>query len=108
MQKTSEPFPEKPLGYVKEGLSRMGQEVSHVYSDLVFPDHSAYLIQFGSESHELNLYFNEECPGSERSRLKNQLIEQLAGGIGFSLNFAGDFSMVQEADEQIRLNFLPG
>ncbi|MDC7239319.1 MAG: hypothetical protein PQJ50_03060 [Spirochaetales bacterium] len=100
-------FPPKPLGFVKEGLNRMGLEISHVYEDLIFPDHSAYLIQFGIENHELNIYFNGDCPDDERIKLKDELISEMAGNIGFSLNFTGSFVMEQDEDEEIKLTFSP-
>ena len=98
-------FPEKPLGYVREALNRMNHDISHIYDDLIFPDHSAYLIEFGKETHELNLYFNAECSADDSEILKEQLISELAGNTGFSLNFNGRFAMEQSAEEQIKLTF---
>ncbi len=100
-------FPPKPLGFVKQGLAELGQELSYVYDDLMFPEHTAYLIQFGKENYELNIYFNRDCPADEAESLKNELTGVLAGSVGFSLNFKGRFSLTpRENSEEMEISFL--
>lgn len=99
-------FPKHPLGFVKQGLAEIGHELSYVYEDLVFPDHTAYLIQFGKENYELNIYLNGECNGEEEAALTEELTTVMAGSIGFSLNFAGHFSLESdEASEEMNISF---
>ena len=99
-------FPPKPLGFVKQGLAEMGQEMSYVYDDLIFPEHTAYIIQFGKENYELNIYFNTECPEKESAVLKEELTYTFAGSIGFSLNFPGRFTLTpNEESEEMEIAF---
>jgi len=99
-------FPPKPLGFVKQGLAEMGHELSYVYDDLMFPEHTAYLIQFGKENYELNIYFNTECPDDQRSELKEELTAAMAGSVGFSLSFPGRFTLTQkEGSEEMEIRF---
>jgi len=98
-------FPPKPLGYVKQGLHELGHEISYVYDDLIFPDHTAYLIQFGEESHELIVYTNSECSTEDTSSIRDELTSVLAGSIGFSLHFKGSFHMEQIPGEELQIRF---
>ena len=98
-------FPPKPLGFIKEGLERMGQDVSYVYDDLVFPAHTAFLLQFGQENYELNIYFNKETDTEELDSLQEMLKDTLAGEIGFSLQFKGTFSLESAENEELKIQF---
>ncbi len=98
-------FPPKPLGFIKEGLEKMGQDVSYVYEDLVFPTHTAFLIQFGKENYELNIYFNEETDPDEIASLKEFLKDILAADIGFSLAFMGTFLLEEAENEELKIHF---
>ncbi|MDC7220268.1 MAG: hypothetical protein PQJ59_10025 [Spirochaetales bacterium] len=99
-------FNPRPLGYVKQGLAELGQEVSYTYDDLVFPEHTAYIIQFGKENYELNIFFNTECPEDEVKSLTEELTNVMAGSIGFSLSFPGKFTLTpKEETEEMELVF---
>ena len=98
-------FPPKPLGYVKQGLAELGHEISYVYEDLIFPDHTAYLIQFGEVGNELLIYTNIECSEDDAESIKNELTGVLAGRIGFSLIYKGRFNMEQVPGEELKISF---
>ncbi len=98
-------FPPKPLGFVKEGLEKLGHDVSYVYDDLIFPSHTAYLLQFGKENYELTVYMNRDCDTKESDDLKEQLKNVLSGDMGFSLFFNGAFTLEQAEDEELKLRF---
>ena len=101
-------FPEKPLGYIKEGLEELGHGLSYVYEDLVFPDHTAYLIQFGEENHEILLYMNNEGEVDNRKLLYEEFSDVFAGKIGFSVQLAGTFSLSQGDEENLQIAFHKG
>ena len=99
-------FPPKPLGYVKQGLAELGQEMSYVFEDLIFPEHTAYILQFGKENYELNIYFNTECSDEDAAALSVELTRTFAGSIGFSLSFAGKFTLTpREETEEMDIVF---
>ena len=100
-------FPEKPLGLVKEGLEKMGLDISYAYDDLIFPSHTAYLIQFGKENYELNIFLNKYRELENTELLKEALMNVLAGDIGFSLNFSGEFSLVEGEEDELKIQFFP-
>jgi hypothetical protein len=100
-------FSPKPLGYVKQGLAEMGHELSYAYDDLIFPDNTAYLIQFGEANYELNIYINKDCPEDDRGILTKELTNVFAGSVGFSLNFPGKFILTpKEESEEMELAFV--
>ena len=98
-------FPLKPLGFIKEGLEKIGQDVSYVYDDLVFPTHTAFLIQFGKENNELNIYFNKETDPDEIASLKEMVKDTLAADVGFLLEFKGTFQLEQMENEELNIRF---
>ena len=98
-------FPPKPLGHGKQGLHEMGHEISYVYDDLIFPDNTAYLLQFGKESHELIVYTSSECSDKDAASIRDALISVLAGRIGFSLYCKGSFHMEQIPGEELQIRF---
>jgi len=98
-------FPPKPLGYVKQGLAEIGHEISYVYDDLIFPDHTAYLIQFGEVSNELIIYTNTECSEDDSRSIRDELTAVFAGKIGFSLLYKGRFKMEQAPGEELKISF---
>ncbi len=99
-------FPEKPLGFIKQGLEELGCGLSYVYEDLIFPDHTAYLIQFGEENHEILLYMNAEV--ESREDLYETFSDVFAGRIGFSICYGGTFSLSQGEDENLNIEFHKG
>ncbi|MDC7224739.1 MAG: hypothetical protein PQJ60_13420 [Spirochaetales bacterium] len=99
-------FSPKPLGHVKQGLAELGQDVSYVYDDLIFPENTAYLIQFGKENYELNIYLNKECSEETAQSLTEDLTRVFAGSIGFSLNYPGRFTLNEkEGSEEMEIVF---
>jgi len=98
-------FPLKPLGFVKQGLQEIGHEISYVYDDLIFPDHTAYLIQFGKVSNELVIYMNQDCREEDSKSIKEELSSVLVGKIGFSLIYKGHFNIEQAPGDELKINF---
>lgn len=55
----------RPLGKVKELVESVGMGLSFAYDDLVFPEHNAFLLQFGEESGSLLFHANEQAGAGE-------------------------------------------
>ncbi|MBP1626824.1 MAG: hypothetical protein H6Q00_1299 [Holophagaceae bacterium] len=63
------------LGRVQNAVkAATGLEVTHAYQDLVFVEHSAFMIQFDADDLKRFLcHFNEECPPADRAKLLTHL-----------------------------------
>ena len=49
-------------------------EVAYAYDDLVFPEHTAFIVQFDDEDKSnYFLYFHEDCIGKDKVKLHAQL-----------------------------------
>ena len=55
----------RALGLVKEALNRAGMEISHAWEDLVFPEHTGFLLQFCTKENELFIHTNKEANAQE-------------------------------------------
>ncbi|PTN07793.1 hypothetical protein [Mangrovibacterium marinum] len=101
-------IPVRPLSEVKMMLEEAGTDVSYAYEDLVFVEHTAYLIQFDDEkpSH-LKLYFNAEL-GKVQLEAEQKKLEPYARKREFTLVPAGKFEIEQKEDsEEIDIHFFP-
>lgn len=95
----------RPLGTLKNVLEGLGEEVSYAYDDLIFIQHNNYLLQFG-ETAELILFFrNGE---SNRAETEQQFSDLVNAGEqkGLEIVFAGEYSLVDNDDETISIEFV--
>ena len=99
-------IPFRPLGKVRELLDTIGFEVAYAYDDLVFSDHSMFILRFDDEVPEkMYLYFNSECIFAEAKKVSDALI--LAGKVGqFKIINSGHFDISQAEDrEELAVKF---
>ena len=98
----------RPLAEVKMMLEEIGSDVSYAYDDLVFVEHTAYLIQFDDENPQnLKLFFNTEINKVESTRIQVRLLEA-AKRRKFKLLNSGYFSLKQKDDsEELDILFFP-
>jgi hypothetical protein len=55
-------IPFRPLGKVMELASSTGLEVTYAFDDLVFSEHSLFIIRFDKKNETLiHVYFNRDC-----------------------------------------------
>jgi len=97
----------RPLGKVREIVEATGLDISYAYDDLVFSDHSVFILRFDMNiENKLYLYFNSECNSKEAGILETRLTT--AGKIGgFEIQKAGLFVIDQLVDkEEIQIKFL--
>lgn len=80
-----------------------GLPVAYAYDDLVFPDYTAFIIQFNDKD-ETNFFchFHEDCDEKDTlfKNLSNACIENKC-----SLTLKGDFKLTQK-NEEIELQFI--
>ncbi len=99
-------IPFRPLGLLRQVIDTTGLEITHVYEDLLFIEHNAFLLQMGERGADVRLYFNTESAVDRRQEIASQLGE---GGktLGLHIERTGTFRMAQdEESEQLRLEFL--
>lgn len=97
----------RPLGKVRDIVLSTGLDISYAYEDLVFSDHSLFILRFDQEKEDtLHLYFNADCNPTEAAVMENRLVK--AGHIGeFNINHAGSFKISQKGEkEELQIEFL--
>ena len=99
----------RPLGVTREILESIGMQISYAYDDLVFVDHTAFLIQFDDENPQnLKLYFNVECAIEAAKRLEAGLTDA-AMNKNFTVSNCGKFELKQkDGVEEFEIRFITG
>ena len=95
---------ERPLGEVIEVLEKIGAEISYAYDDLVFVNHSAYLIQFGEKHKDINIFYNKECRDADIVVFKKDL-EAAFKTKSFNVKKEGRFELIQKQNEELEIKF---
>ena len=98
----------RPLADIRMIVEDMGTEVSYAYDDLVFPEHTAFLIQFDDEQDKnFKLYFNTEANEEEIPNMKESL-DRSALKFGYRCRYSGKFSLnAREETGELELAFFP-
>ncbi|MGQ8337574.1 hypothetical protein ACUNWD_13580 [Sunxiuqinia sp. A32] len=101
-------IPFRPLAEVKMMLEETGNDVSYAYDDLIFPEHTAFLIQFDDEkANNLKVFFNREIEPTEITSIEKNLTTA-SKKRKLTIESSGKFSMEQKEDtEEIELKFFP-
>ena len=97
----------RELGRVKQIVEEgCGLDITHFYDDLVFVEHSPFLIKFDAANSRLfHLYFSRDCPEEDRQKLLLKMNTACQAN-EMSCEHAGTFSFEQtDADEEIKINF---
>jgi len=97
-------MPERKLGVVKEIVEAAGMSISHVYEDLVFLNHNAFLLQFTDDSGSLILRINREAE-QETVMGGAVLLKQAAQEHGMQLADGGGYALAQDGPERVRIEF---
>ena len=95
----------KPLGKITAILADLGLEVTYAYDDLVFVQHSAFLLQFTDEPNILKLFANTECDTGEANAIAATIVLSFDKG-GFVANPSGRYTLSQNGDETLKLEFV--
>ncbi len=99
-------MPERKLGVVKDIVEAAGMGIAHVYEDLVFLNHNAFLLQFTKESSKLLLYFNRDAEQVLAQEQISQL-KQAAAEREMRLDDGGCYALAQDGEESLRIEFFP-
>lgn len=101
-------IPFRPLSDVKMILEEAGTDITYAYEDLVFVEHTAYLLQFDDDKpSNLKIYFNTEIEESQVKQ-EEQKLAPLVAKRKMKLVRAGQFQMKQKEDsEEIDILFFP-
>ncbi len=98
----------RPLSEVKMLLEELGTDVSFAYDDLVFIEHSAFLIQFDDVTpSNLKIFFNKDLAESDVLKIESKLIE-CGTKRKFTIINSGKFELTPKEDtEEIDIAFYP-
>lgn len=95
---------EKPLGKITAILADLGLEVTYAYDDLVFVQHSAFLLQFTEQSNNLKLFTNSECDPKQANDVACNMVLAFDQG-GFIAEPSGKYTLSQHEDDTLKLEF---
>ena len=97
----------RPLDKAIEIAESTGLEVTYAYEDLVFSEHSVFILQFDDiHTTQLLLFFNIDCDASTAYDLTTKMTEK-AKSIGFKLVRKGSFSLsTAEGSDEINIHFV--
>ncbi len=94
----------KELGRITAILTDLGLEVTYAYDDLVFVQHSAFLLQFTEEPKVLKLFTNTECDPKEANDVACNMVFAFHE-VGFIADPSGQFTITQNDDNTLNLTF---
>ncbi|MBN2162607.1 MAG: hypothetical protein JXR25_10620 [Pontiellaceae bacterium] len=94
----------RELGKITAILADLGLEVTYAYDDLVFVQHSAFLLQFTEDPTVLKLFTNTECNPQEANSVASNVVLEFDKG-GFTADPSGHYTISQNDDETINLTF---
>ncbi len=95
---------EKPLGKITAILADIGLEVTYAYDDLVFIQHSTFMLQFTDDPAQLKLYHHVECNPEQAAEIEQTIKDALAKE-GISALPSGQYSITENDDETINIEF---
>jgi hypothetical protein len=94
-----------PLGIVREFVEEAGMGIAYVYEDIVFIDHNAFLLQFTEDKKRILVHINQAANKTEIDDDIARLREK-AMARDIELLDGDSYSISQEGDENIRLEFI--
>lgn len=94
----------RPLGVIKDLLEINGLNLTHVYEDLIFMEHNAFLLQMGEKGEDLFLVFNVDCDEENRQSVTNTLVES-GKDFGFNVIAKGTYTVSQNDDDTLDIAF---
>ncbi len=94
----------KPLGKITAILADLGLEVTYAYDDLVFVQHSAFLLRFAHDPAEVDLFCHADCNELEADMAVEEIVRS-GRAEGFVIRPRGTYTLSQHGDQAIRLEF---
>lgn len=94
----------RELGKITAILADLGLEVTYAYDDLVFIQHSAFLLRFTDQPKVLKLFTHSECDPKEANDIASSMVLAFHQG-GFIANPSGHYTLSQNEDNTLSLIF---
>jgi hypothetical protein len=95
----------RPLGKAAQLAEAIGFQITHVWDDLAFGEHNAFVFCLTDDIQPLRLYFNRDLKQSKRQEIEKKCVEQ-AQLTDVPLEIAGTFTAVQkEGTEELEIAF---
>ena len=95
---------ERPLGKITALLADLGLEVTYAYDDLVFVQHSAFMLQFTDDPAILKLFINTECEPETANDVASTIVLEFHKA-GFEVTPAGRYFLTPNKDETVNIQF---
>jgi len=95
---------ERQLGKITAFLANLDLEVTYAYDDLVFVQHSAFILQFTDDPVQLKLFINTECDPTEANHTASNIILEFDKG-GFTVTPVGRFFLTPNEDQTLNIQF---
>lgn len=90
----------RPFDIAKDIINLCGLDISYYYDNIIFADHSLFILQFDNKKTEIiNLYFNRDCELSVKIKLKDKLYEE-ASKKGINMMDEGTFYLTENSDSK--------
>lgn len=94
----------RPLGHVMTVLETIGHPMTHAYDDLIFIEHSPFLLQF-DQGQTQRLYFYGHVEWDQaKSRELWETVSAALQKEGYDVKNQGQFSLDQHPDDAERVN----
>jgi hypothetical protein len=95
---------ERPLGKITALLSDLDLEVTYAYDDLIFVQHSAFILQFTDDPAQLKLFVNTECEPAEANNVASNIVLEFDKA-GFTVVPVGRFFLTPNEDQTLNIQF---
>ncbi len=90
----------RPFDKVKDIINKTGLDISYYYDDLIFSDHSLFIIQFHDKDPEiLKLFFNKDCEFDKKIKFKDILCKE-SEKLGFLMLDEGTFYITENPENR--------
>lgn len=99
-----EEIPVRPLGLIKELIDTTGLNITHVYEDLVFIEHNAFILQMGEKGEDVKIVFNTESVEDKRPEIQEELTKR-AETFGLKLTSGGTYALTEGEDNTLDIEF---
>ncbi len=95
---------QRQLGKITARLADLGLEVTYAYDDLIFVQHSAFILQFTDDPAQLKLFINTECDPTEANNVASNIVLEF-DKVGFTVTPVGRFFLTPNADQTLNVEF---
>jgi len=94
----------KPLGMVKNIVEEAGMGISYAYEDLVFLDHSSFLLQFVDDDREVKVHVNSEA---DEITVRGDIARLQDIALRHGMEFVCEvlYTLTMEGEDSIRIEF---